>query len=111
MAIATQVNERAAKRRDDPVPASRSVGRTAARTISPGERQILVRIDGGINISEAELRYQLDRKDGHPLASDPRLLDVLADLETHGLIESRLQFKLSDRGRAELPVDDESRST
>jgi hypothetical protein len=29
--------------------------------VSASERQILHRIDGGINCSESELRYQLDR--------------------------------------------------
>jgi N-dimethylarginine dimethylaminohydrolase len=33
-----------------------------------GERQILVRIDRAVRITEDELRYQLRRKDSHPLA-------------------------------------------
>jgi hypothetical protein len=32
------------------------------------ERQILVRIDRAVRVSEDELRYQLRRKDSHPLA-------------------------------------------
>jgi hypothetical protein len=67
--------------------------------LDAGERQILVRIDGGIKISEEELRYQLDRKDQHPLARDERLIDVLADLEERGLITSMLCFRLTARGR------------
>lgn len=70
--------------------------------IEEREGQILARIEQGINISEAELRYQLDRKDRHPLSDDPALLDVLAALEAHGLIVSALQFTLTERGRAEL---------
>jgi hypothetical protein len=73
--------------------------------ISASERQILVRIDGGIKTPEEELRYQLDRKVQHPLATDERLIDLLADLEERGLIRSMLCFELTDRGRAELPTD------
>jgi hypothetical protein len=70
--------------------------------VSASERQILIRIDGGIKIPEEELRYQLDRKDQHPLARDERLIDVLVDLEERGLIISMLCFKLTERGRDEL---------
>jgi hypothetical protein len=64
-----------------------------------------VRIDGGIQILEEELSYQLDRKDHQPLAGDERLLDVLANMEERGLIRSMLCFVLTGRGRAELPAD------
>ena len=50
----------------------------------------------------SELRYQLDRKDDHPLAQADELLDVLADLEQHGLVESELCFRLTAEGRARL---------
>jgi hypothetical protein len=73
--------------------------------VTEHERQILVRIDGGIRTPEEELRYQLDRKDHHPLACDERLLDVLAELEERGLIRSMLYFTLTELGRAELPAD------
>jgi hypothetical protein len=73
--------------------------------VSASERQILNRIDGGINCPESELRYQLDRKDQHPLARDELLLDVLAELEERGLIESELYFRVTDRGRAELQAE------
>jgi hypothetical protein len=32
------------------------------------ERQILQRVDRAVKVGEAQLRYQLDRKDHHPLA-------------------------------------------
>src|SRR5258708_7815836 len=65
-----------------------------------GDRQILVRVDrGGIHIGEGELRYQLDRKDAHPLAQEDELLDVLADLEARGLLEAELCFRLTAAGR------------
>ncbi len=41
-----------------------------------GQRQILVRVDRAICVSEGELRYQLERKDAHPLARAPELLDM-----------------------------------
>jgi hypothetical protein len=67
------------------------------------ERQILVRVDrGGIRIEERELRYQLERKDNHPLAQADELLDVLAELEARGLIEAELCFRLTRQGRAQL---------
>jgi hypothetical protein len=65
-----------------------------------GDRQILVRVDrGGIHIGEGELRYQLQRKDAHPLAQEDELLDVLADLEARGLLEAELCFRLTAHGR------------
>jgi hypothetical protein len=66
------------------------------------EHPILVRVDRAIRIGERELRYQLDRKDNHPLAHDPVLLDVLADLEDLGLVECELCFRLTAEGRARL---------
>jgi hypothetical protein len=71
--------------------------------VSAAERQILVRVDrGGILLGERELRYQLARKDNHPLAQAPKLLDVLAELEARGLIEAELCFRLTSDGRARL---------
>lgn len=66
------------------------------------ERQILVRVDRAIQIGEGELRYQLERKDAHPLAREPALLDVLAELEDRGLIVSELCFRLTAVGRQRL---------
>jgi hypothetical protein len=87
-------------------PAPSNAQRTAPA--NDEDRQVLVRIDrGGVNICEAELRYQLDSKDRHPLARRAELLDLLAELEDRGLIESALHFRLTDRGRAELPGDHE----
>jgi hypothetical protein len=66
------------------------------------EQEILVRIDrAALHICEAELRYQLrwdERRDGS-------LLEVLDELERRGLVESSLHFRLSDRGRKQLPDD------
>jgi hypothetical protein len=79
---------------------------TATDTRSPSalgdrEPEILARIDrGGLSICEAELRHTL-RWDG----DQGQLLDVLADLESRGLIESALHFRLTDHGRARLPDD------
>jgi hypothetical protein len=65
-----------------------------------GDRQILVRVDrGGILIGERELRYQLERKDAHPLAEEDELLGVLAELEARGLLEAELCFRLTAAGR------------
>jgi hypothetical protein len=63
------------------------------------ERQILRRVDRAVRISERELRYQLDRKDNHPLAQADELLDVLAELDDLGLVESELCFRLTAEGR------------
>lgn len=66
------------------------------------EREILARIDrAGLHICEAELRYTL-RWDDQAHGS---LLELLDELETQGLIESALNFRLTDRGRAQLPND------
>ena len=71
-------------------------------TVAAGERQVLNRIDRGLRCPEPELRYQLERKDGHPLARAPELLDVLIDLEARGLVRSELTFALTADGRAAL---------
>jgi hypothetical protein len=64
------------------------------------QQEILARIDrAGLHICEAELRHTL-RWDEHKHGS---LLELLAELEATGLIESALQFRLSDQGRAQLP--------
>ena len=66
------------------------------------EEEILARIDrAGLHICEAELRYKL-RWDDQEHGS---LLELLDELERHGLIESALHFRLTDRGRARLPED------
>jgi hypothetical protein len=67
-----------------------------------GERQILPRVDRAVRIGEGELRYQLHRKDDHPLAPADELLDVLAELEALGLVEAELCFRLTPEGRARL---------
>jgi hypothetical protein len=64
--------------------------------------QILHRVDRAVKVGERELRYQLDRKDDHPLAQADELLDVLADLEDLRLVEAELCFRLTPEGRARL---------
>jgi hypothetical protein len=79
---------------------------SAPASLDVGEQQILVRVDrGGIHIGEGELRYQLERKDAHPLARADELLDVLADLEARGLLQAELCFRLTARGREQLVVE------
>lgn len=63
---------------------------------------MLLRVDRAVLIGERELRYQLRRKDDHPLAEADELLDVLAELEDLGLVESELCFRLTAEGRARL---------
>jgi hypothetical protein len=70
--------------------------------VDASEQPILLRVDRAVRIGEAELRYQLDRKDHHPLAREDELLDVLADLEAEGLVDSELTFRLTPEGRARL---------
>jgi hypothetical protein len=66
------------------------------------EQEILARVDrAGLQICEAELRYKL-RWDDQEHGS---LIDILDELESKGLIESALHFRLTDRGRAQLPDD------
>jgi hypothetical protein len=76
-----------------------------SRVPAETERQILVRVDHAVRIGEAELRYQLERKDSHPLAREDELLDVLADLEALGLVEAELCFRLTPEGRTRLAQD------
>jgi hypothetical protein len=91
-----------------PAAGTRGSGRASARwslqaAADSAERQILVRVDrGGILIGEGELRYQLERKDNHPLAQADELLDVLAEIEARGLLEAELCFRLTSEGRARL---------
>jgi alpha-D-ribose 1-methylphosphonate 5-triphosphate synthase subunit PhnL len=86
-----------------------SVQRSLPAAVEAAERQILVRVDrGGILIGERELRYQLQRKDNHPLACEDELLDVLAEIEARGLIEAELCFRLTAEGRARLAEPDTS---
>jgi hypothetical protein len=75
---------------------------TAPRLPARAELQILHRVDRAVLIGERELRYQLGRKDDHSLAQADELLDVLADLEQQGLVESELCFRLTAEGRARL---------
>jgi hypothetical protein len=60
-------------------------------------REILARIDrGGLHICEPDLRYKLrwdERKHGS-------LLKLLDELESRGLIESAIHFRLTEQGRA-----------
>jgi hypothetical protein len=77
-----------------------------SRVPADKERQILVRVDHAVRIGEGELRYQLERKDNHPLAREDELLDVLAELEQHGLVEAELCFRLTPEGRECLAHDD-----
>jgi DNA-binding PadR family transcriptional regulator len=63
------------------------------------EQEILARIDRGVQICEAELRYKL-RWDDQAHGS---LLELLDELEQKGLIESALHFRLTEHGRALLP--------
>ena len=79
-----------------------SVLRQRSSVTGAGERQILHRVDRAVRIGERELRYQLQRKDEHPLAESDELLDVLAELEQQGLVESELCFRLTAEGRARL---------
>ena len=66
------------------------------------EQEILARIDrAGLHICEAELRYKLRWDDD----THGSLLELLDELESQGLIESELHFRLTDRGRAQLPDD------
>ena len=66
------------------------------------EQPILLRVDRAVRVGEGELRYQLEHKDHHPLAHQDELLDVLADLEQHALVETELTFRLTPEGRARL---------
>jgi hypothetical protein len=65
------------------------------------EREILARIDRGVQICEVELRYKLrwDEQEHGPL------LELLDELERQGLIESALHFRLTDHGRTRLPAN------
>jgi hypothetical protein len=76
--------------------------RTALDTREP-QREILTRIArGGLLICETELRYQLARHGHH----GPELLDLLAELEQQGLIESAIHYRLTPQGAALVPALD-----
>ena len=60
------------------------------------EQEILARIDRGVQICEAELRYKL-RWDEQ---GDGPLLELLDELERRGLVARALHFRLSEHGRA-----------
>jgi hypothetical protein len=93
-------------RGDRPVAGKRGSGKASVlwslqAAVAGTERQILLRVDrGGILIAERELRYQLERKDNHPLAQADELLDVLAEIEARGLLTAELCFRLTAEGRA-----------
>ncbi|MCA1699922.1 MAG: hypothetical protein LC790_13890 [Actinobacteria bacterium] len=75
----------------------------AAGAVVAEDEQILLRVArGGVHIEERELRYQLERKDNHPLAQGDELLDVLAEMKERGLIEAEMCFRLTAEGRALL---------
>ncbi len=63
------------------------------------DQEILARIDRGVQVCEAELRYRLRWNE----QEHGSLLELLDELERHGLIESALHFRLTDHGRARLP--------
>jgi hypothetical protein len=65
------------------------------------EKEILARIDRGVQICEAELRYKL-RWHEHEHGA---LLELLDELERQGLVESAIHFRLTEHGRARLPAD------
>lgn len=74
-----------------------------ARTVRQVDREILTRIaGGGLLLCETELRYQLARR-GHHRRD---LLELLADLERRGLIESETHYRLTLEGAAEVPARD-----
>ena len=75
----------------------------AVRCTSELEREILTGIArGGLLICETELRYQLTRRDH----DRPDLLELLAELERRGLIESEIHFRLTAHGAARVPARD-----
>lgn len=75
----------------------------APRHTAELDREILTRVvRGGLLICETELHYQFARHG--PDRSD--LLDLLADLEQRGLIESEMHFRLTAEGAARVPARD-----
>jgi hypothetical protein len=73
--------------------------RTAPDTREP-HREILTRIArAGLLICETELRYQLAHHGHH----GPELLDLLAELQQQGLIESEIHYRLTPAGAERLP--------
>jgi hypothetical protein len=76
--------------------------RTAPDTREP-HREILTRIArAGLLICETELRYQLAHHGHH----GPELLDLLAELQQQGLIESEIHYRLTPEGVALVPAPD-----
>jgi hypothetical protein len=89
--------------RKDTMPAKPPACWSLPDAVAGAEHPVLRRIDrGGIHAGESELRYQLERKDRHPLARAPELLDVLAELEDRALITSELCLRLTAAGRRRL---------
>lgn len=75
---------------------------TTTRPLTESDLLILGCVDrGGLHIYQSELAYQVNRR-GQP--TNP-LLERLADLEAHGLIESTIAWRLTDHGREQLPDD------
>ena len=78
----------------------------ATPILAQDERQILHRLDRALSGPEREPRYQLERRDDHPLARSAQLLDVLADLEARALVVSELHFPLTAAVRPALAKSD-----
>ena len=81
-----------------------AVALSTKHLVIPGEleQEILARIDrASLHMCEAELRYQLRWDEPR----DGSLLEALDELERRGLVESSLHFRLSERGREQLPDD------
>jgi hypothetical protein len=98
-----QIGPRHLRKDDSAMPKTNPACRSLQDAVAGAEQPVLRRIDrGGIHASERELRYQLEHKDGHPLARSPELLDVLAELEQRALITSELCLRLTARGQQRL---------
>ena len=66
--------------------------------VAENERILLRVARGSIHIEEREVRYQLERKDNHPLAQT----DELLELTERGLIEAEMCVRLTPQGHAVL---------
>jgi hypothetical protein len=67
------------------------------------DREVLTTIArGGLLICETELRYQLARRG----QDRPDLLELLADLERRGLIESETHYRLTATGAQRVSASD-----
>ena len=73
---------------------------TTTQPLTESDLLVLCCVDrGGLHVYQSELAYQVKRR-GQPTNE---LLDRLADLEAHGLIESAIAWRLTDLGREQLP--------